>query len=147
MLTCDEYLTPRTLDEAFAAIEANPGRHRIVAGATDTYPWAREGRAGDVEIPVLIDVAKVPELRERRVEGARVRLGAATTIQRFLDGAALAQALPAMPLCAVWFADDQIRESATIGGNVVNASPAADGTPPLIAHEARVELASRRAGE
>jgi CO/xanthine dehydrogenase FAD-binding subunit len=51
-----------------------------------------------------------------------------------------------MPRCAVWFADDQIRELATIGGNIVNASPAADGTPPLIAHEAEVELASRREG-
>jgi carbon-monoxide dehydrogenase medium subunit/xanthine dehydrogenase FAD-binding subunit len=47
----------------------------------------------------------------------------------------------------VWFADDQIREAATIGGNIVNASPAADGTPPLIAHDARVELACFRDGE
>jgi carbon-monoxide dehydrogenase medium subunit/xanthine dehydrogenase FAD-binding subunit len=52
-----------------------------------------------------------------------------------------------MPRCAVWFADDQIRESATIGGNLVNASPAADGTPPLLAHDAVVELAARRDGE
>lgn len=144
MLICDEYLTPASLQEAFDAMEAHRGRHRIVAGATDTYPWAREGRAGDVEIPVLIDVAKIPELRERGVDGARVRIGAATPIQRFLDDPALASALPAMPRCAVWFADDQIRESATIGGNIVNASPAADGTPPLLAHEASVELASRR---
>jgi xanthine dehydrogenase FAD-binding subunit len=147
MLICEEYLTPGSLDEAFDAIERNRGRHRIVAGATDTYPWAREGRAGDVEVPALIDVAKIPELQERRVDGARVRLGAATPIQRFLDDPALARALPAMPRCAVWFADDQIRESATIGGNIVNASPAADGTPPLLAHEASVELASRRDGK
>ena len=46
MLTCDEYLTPATLAEAFAAMERNRGRYRIVAGATDTLPWAREGRAG-----------------------------------------------------------------------------------------------------
>jgi carbon-monoxide dehydrogenase medium subunit/xanthine dehydrogenase FAD-binding subunit len=52
-----------------------------------------------------------------------------------------------MPRCAVWFADDQIRQSATIGGNIVNASPAADGTPPLIAHEAEVELASKANGK
>ena len=51
-----------------------------------------------------------------------------------------------MPFCAVWFADDQIRESATIGGNLVNASPAADGTPALLAHEATVVLAARRDG-
>jgi carbon-monoxide dehydrogenase medium subunit/xanthine dehydrogenase FAD-binding subunit len=146
MLTCDEYLTPTSLDEAFAAIESNPGRYRIVAGATDTYPWAREGRAGDVDIPVLIDVTKIPELNERAVTEPRVRIGAATPIQRFLDDPALARALPCMPRCAVWFADDQIRAQATIGGNIVNASPAADGTPCLIAHQATVELATRRDG-
>jgi CO/xanthine dehydrogenase FAD-binding subunit len=47
-----------------------------------------------------------------------------------------------MPRCAVWFADDQIRAQATIGGNIVNASPAADATPCLVAHEATVELVS-----
>jgi len=146
MLHCDEYLTPRSLDEAFAAIEAHRGRYRLVAGATDTYPWAREGRAGDVEVPVLIDVTKIPQLRERRISENRVRLGAATPIQRFLDDVELARALPCMPRCAVWFADDQIRESATIGGNIVNASPAADGTPCLVAHDAEVELAGKRDG-
>jgi carbon-monoxide dehydrogenase medium subunit/xanthine dehydrogenase FAD-binding subunit len=147
MLTCDQYLTPRSLDEAFAAIEAHPGRHRIVAGATDTLPWAREGRAGDIEIPVLIDVAKIPELCGRQVTERRVRIGAATPIQRFLDDPALARALPCMPRCAVWFADDQIRAQATIGGNVVNASPAADATPCLMAHQAIVEIASRQNGK
>ena len=147
MLICDQYLTPASLDEAFAAMAEHRGRHRIVAGATDTLPWAREGRAGDVEIPVLIDVAKIPELNERRADGERVRIGAATPIQRFLDDPALGSALPAMPRCAVWFADDQIRESATVGGNIVNASPAGDAIPPLIAHEAVVEVASRRNGK
>lgn len=142
MLTCDEYLTPASLAEAFAAMAANRGRYRVVAGCTDTLPWAREGRAGDVAIPVLIDVSKIPELNERRVDERRVRLGAATPIQRFLDQPALARALPAMPRCAVWFADDQIRAQATLGGNIVNASPAADVTPCLMAHEATVELVS-----
>lgn len=142
MLTCDEYLTPMTLADAFAAMEEHRGRTRVVAGATDTLPWAREGRAGDVHIPVLIDVAKIPELNERTVNDKRVRLGAATPIQRFLDDPTLARALPALPRCAVWFADDQIRAQATIGGNIVNASPAADVNPCLIAHEAVVELVS-----
>jgi carbon-monoxide dehydrogenase medium subunit/xanthine dehydrogenase FAD-binding subunit len=97
-----------------------------------------------VHIPVLIDVAKIPELCEISVGDKRVRLGAATPIQRFLDDPALGRALPAMPRCAVWFADDQIRAQATVGGNIVNASPAADATPCLIAHEAVVELASAR---
>ena len=146
MLICDEYLTPASLDEAFDAMARHRGAYRIVAGATDTYPWAREGRAGDVDIPVLIDVSKISELRARRIDGGRVRLGAATPIQRFMDDPALAAALPAMPRCAVWFADDQIRESATVGGNIVNASPAADCIPPLLAHNAVVEVASQSPG-
>lgn len=90
MLTCDDYLTPGSLEEAFAMMASNRGRHRIVAGATDTLPWAREGRAGDVHIPALIDVAKIPDLREMSVGDRRVRLGAATPIQRFLDDRSLA---------------------------------------------------------
>jgi len=147
MLTCDDYLAPGSLDEAFAAMESHRGEYRIVAGATDTMPWAREGRAGDVHVPVLIDITRIPELHEKTLDERRIRLGAATPIQRFLDDPALGRALPAMPHCAVWFADDQIREQATIGGNIVNASPAADATPCLIAHEADVELAARRNGQ
>ena len=147
MLTCDEYLSPTTLDAAFDAMERHRGSYRLVAGATDILPWAREGRAGDVHIPVLIDIAGIPELNVREVAGGNVRLGAATRFQRFIDDHALAATLPAMPFCAVWFADDQIRESATIGGNLVNASPAADGTPALLAHDATVVLARRDAGK
>jgi carbon-monoxide dehydrogenase medium subunit/xanthine dehydrogenase FAD-binding subunit len=141
VLTCDEYITPASLAEAFAAMEKHRGRYRIVAGATDTMPWAREGRAGDVHVETLIDVASIPELNGIEV-GERVRLGAATPVQRFLDNPALVRAMPCMPRCAIWFADDQIRAQATIGGNIVNASPAADVTPCLIAHEADVELVS-----
>jgi xanthine dehydrogenase FAD-binding subunit len=50
MLTCDDYLTPASLDEAFDAMAEHRGHYRIVAGATDTLTWAREGRAGDVHI-------------------------------------------------------------------------------------------------
>ena len=46
MLICDEYITPASLAEAFAAMETHRGHYRVVAGCTDTLPWAREGRAG-----------------------------------------------------------------------------------------------------
>jgi carbon-monoxide dehydrogenase medium subunit/xanthine dehydrogenase FAD-binding subunit len=110
-------------------------------------PWAREGRAEDVEIPVLIDLTRIPDLRGARVDDNRVRLGAAMPIQRFLDDPALARALPSMPRCAVWFADEQVRAQATIGGNIVNASPAADVTPALLAYDADVELAKFSGGK
>ena len=146
MLTCDTYLSPGSLNEALAAVAASAGQFRFVAGATDLLPWAREGRAGDVHVPLMIDIAGVPELKTIKVQGDRLWLGAATPFQRFLDRADLIEAAPAMPDCAIWFADSQIRESATIGGNIINASPAADGIPPLLAANAIVELAALRDG-
>lgn len=147
MLTCDTYLSPGTLNEALAAVAASDGQFRFVAGATDLLPWAREGRAGDVHVPLMIDIAGVPELKTIKVQGDRVWIGAATSFQRFLDTPELIEVAPGMPDCAIWFADSQIRESATIGGNVINASPAGDGIPPLLAANAIVELAALRDGE
>ena len=147
MLNCDEYLMPESLDEAFDLIERHAGRYRIVAGATDLLPWAREGRAGDVHYPVLIDISRVPELDGVERRGDRLRLGANTTFADFLNDAELREALPIMPHVAVWFADDQIRELATLAGNLINASPAADGTPPMIALNGTVTLECRRDGD
>ena len=146
MLTCDSYLSPGSLGDALAAVAASDGRFRFVAGATDLLPWAREGRAGDVHVPLMVDISGVPELQAIEFRSRRVWIGAATPFQRFLDSPDLIRALPGMPDCAVWFADNQIRESATIGGNVVNASPAGDGIPPLLTANATVELAALRDG-
>lgn len=147
MLTCDEYICAKSLNEALGAMATHATRARFIAGATDLLPWAREGRAGDAHIPVLIDVSKIPELNARETAKGRVKLGAATPIQRFLDDPGLLARMPIMRHCAVWFADDQIRESATIGGNLVNASPAADASPPMLAHNARLEIARRQDGK
>jgi len=141
MLTCDQYLMPESLLEALKAWSRAPSGSRILAGATDVLPWAREGRAGDVHVPEIIDLSRVTELQGYRVENGRVRLGAMLPYQSFLTDGTLRAHLPSMPYCAVWFADDQIREQATLAGNIVNASPAADGTPPVIAMNGTVELA------
>ncbi|MCL4188928.1 MAG: FAD binding domain-containing protein [Rhodobacteraceae bacterium] len=143
MLSYDAYRRPRTLTEALDAVAALPPGARVIAGGTDILPWAREGRAGDVHVPVLVDVSGVAEFRGWTRAGGRVRLGAATVFQDFLTDAGLRRLFPAMPFCAIWFADDQIREQATLAGNLVNASPAADGTPPMLLHGAEVEMARR----
>lgn len=147
MLTCEAYLSPKSLNEAFAAVAENMGRYRFVAGATDLLPWAREGRAGDVHVPVLIDIAGLPELRDIRRSGNKLWIGGAVQFQRFLDHPDLIAYAPAMPDAAIWFADQQLRESATIGGNIMNASPAGDGIPPLLAANASVEMATLKGPE
>jgi carbon-monoxide dehydrogenase medium subunit/xanthine dehydrogenase FAD-binding subunit len=152
MLTCDTYLVPDTLHAALKALSEAPEGSRLVAGATDTLPWARQGRAGDVSgdahVPVLIDVSRVVDLDGYELTDAgRIRMGANVTFQDFLEDDVLAGHLPHMPACALWFADDQIRRQATIAGNIVNASPAADGVPPLVALNATVELARLKADD
>ncbi len=146
MLTFDHYLTPTTLDSAFDALERIPGA-RIVAGATDLLPWAREGRAGDVHLPALVDVSRIPQLLGVSVERGRVHMGAATPIAAFQNDPLLQRHAPVLGCCAVWFADDQIREQATVGGNLVNASPAGDSQPALLAMNAGVTLARREGGQ
>ncbi len=146
MLTFDHYFMPRTLEAAFDALEQVPGA-RLVAGATDLLPWAREGRAGDVHLPALVDVSRIPELGDISVIPERVRLGAATPIAAYERDARLRRLAPVLGPCAAWFADDQIREQATIGGNLVNASPAGDSQPALLVLNARVHLARREGGQ
>lgn len=143
MLSCDRYILARSLPEALTAMKRETGS-RIVAGATDLLPWAREGRAGDVNLPQLIDISRIEELSGWSLDGDRLWLGANTVLQQFLNDDDLAAHLPCMPYCSVWFADDQIREQATIGGNLVNASPAADGAPPMLVGNAEVEIAGVR---
>lgn len=146
MLDCDQYLRPRTLAEAFDAMERYEGQYRIIAGATDLIPWAREARGGDIHFPVLIDLTGLPELKGIQQVGDRIRMGALTTFADFMRDPLLLEQAPVLNHCAVWVADDQIRAVATIGGNIVNASPAADGTVALLVLNGTVTLESRRGG-
>ena len=146
MLNCDQYLMPDTLDGALTALSEAPVGSLVVAGATDTVPWARQGRggdiAGDVHVPVVIDISRVSELQGHSIgDDGRVRIGANVVFQQFLEDPVLAETLPGMPACALWFADDQIRRQATLVGNLANASPAADGVPAMIALNAELEMA------
>nr|MBX2835208.1 FAD binding domain-containing protein [Gammaproteobacteria bacterium] len=127
MLTCDQYHMPTDLADALTLWASAPEGSKLVSGATDILPWAREGRAGDVHLPALVDVTRIEGLSGYSFENGRLRLGAKTVYQQFLTDNTLMQQLPCMPHCAIWFADDQIREQATLVGNLVNASPVADG--------------------
>jgi xanthine dehydrogenase FAD-binding subunit len=145
MLTWDRYISVASLDEAFSHMSRHGGAARVIAGATDLLTWAREGRAGDVHYDAMLDVTNIALLSGIRMEKGRVRIGANVPIADFLRDPLLLEHAPVLRRCAVWFADDQIREQATIGGNLVNASPAADAVPPLLAMNATVTLWQRDA--
>ena len=130
------YLRPTDLAEALAALAQAP--LTVLAGGTDFYP-ARVGRPIDDDI---LDIGALAGLRGIDGAGDHVRIGAATTWSDIL-AAELPEWLAGLKLAAREVGGLQIQNAGTIAGNLCNASPAADGVPPLLALDAAVELASR----
>lgn len=142
MLAIDSYKVPRSLEEAAEILRA--GNVTLFAGGTDVMPQTRAGR---VKIqPVLMNLRRVPELQGITEVGGVVRLGALVTITEMLESALVRDRLNLLWQSCDHFASDQIRNAATIGGNVCNASPAGDTLVPLLALNARAVLVAKPNG-
>src|ERR1700722_12279719 len=131
------YARPSNLDDALGLL-AESGT-RVIAGGTDVYPGAGE-RPLQAD---YVDVSDISALRGVSVDGACVRIGATTTWSD-IARADLPPAFEALKVAARDVGAVQIQNRGTIAGNLCNASPAADGAPPLLILDAEVELASRR---
>lgn len=130
------YLHPATLQDALRALGADA---RLLAGGTDLYPATQNATlAGD-----MIDLTALPGLRGISQTPDGLRIGACTTWSD-IAAAVLPPALAALQQAALQVGGTQIQNAGTLGGNLCNASPAADGVPPLLAVDAVVELASAR---
>jgi CO/xanthine dehydrogenase FAD-binding subunit len=112
---------------------------RILAGGTDIFPATREGPLQGL----FIDVTRLDALRGVSIAADETRIGAATTWTDLIR-ARLPPAFNALKTAAREVGAVQIQNRGTIAGNLCNASPAADGVPPLLALDAEVELASLR---
>ena len=117
---------------------------RPVAGATDVVLRLSAGR---LKARKLVSIADLPELSYIRSEPDCLRLGAGTPMSDLLAHPELAAEHPAAAAALRQFASPQVRNRATVGGNIGNASPAADLVPPLMAAGARLTLRSARQGE
>ena len=137
-----QYKAPTSLDEAAGILRA--GNVTVLAGGTDLMPQTQAGRVKFQ--PVLMNVRRVPELRGIEEQGAVVRIGALVTITELLESALVRERLNLLWQSCDHFASDQIRNAATVGGNLCNASPAGDTLVPLLALDATVELAAKPNG-
>lgn len=135
------YRRPTDLCEALGALAsgaAGADPPAILAGGTDFFP-ARVGRPADEHI---LDITALDELRGIADAGDHWRIGALATWSDLI-AAPLPASFDALKQAASEVGGAQIQNAGTIAGNVCNASPAADGVPPLLALDAAVELASR----
>ena len=133
-----EFLQPASLEEALSLFAERPA-YTILAGGTDVVVHRR---AGKLMPEGYLDVTRVPELREIR-GGRTVFVGAAVTCGTLEHDPVIRAACPLLAAAAASVGSPQIRSRATLGGNVANASPAADLIPALTAVEGKAVISSR----
>lgn len=131
-----DYHRPETLKEAFDLMERLKGRARYVAGGTDLLVRMKQGL---LRPEALISLRGISAMREIRENGG-LTLGSGTLFREIERDPLIGRDYPALAHAAGWVANPQIRNVATIGGNLANAAPSADGAPPLIVLEARAKV-------
>ena len=135
-----EYKRPASITEAIQALTTASGPVMPIAGGTDLLLDLKQGRHAPVH--TLIDLTFVPEMSLLELRGDELYIGAAVPVNRVaLDPLTGAHAQALVEACNL-IAGPQVRNTATLGGNVAHALPAADGTIALTALEAQAEIAS-----
>lgn len=134
------YLRPVEVGEALEALRLSPGSARVVAGGTDLLLDLQQGRHSPIH--TLVDISRIPELREIRIEPDGIVVGAAAPLRGIIEHPILGVEVPALVEACRLIGGPQVRNVATLGGNVAHALPAGDGTIALLALDARAELAS-----
>ncbi len=129
------YLLPTTVESALAALRDTDST--VVAGATDYYPALQDR----TDSGPILDISQVDELRDISLVEDVWRIGAMTTWTD-LAQADLPGAFAGLQSAATQIGGVQIQNAASLAGNLCNASPAADGVPPLLTLNAQVELRS-----
>jgi carbon-monoxide dehydrogenase medium subunit len=132
------YEAPRTLEAAVALLAGANGRGRVLAGGTDLLIQMRAGRA---EPALLVDIKGIPEMTSIVAESGGYRFGAAVSGMDLIEHAAFARAWPGVVDGVKLIGSIQVKGRATVGGNLCNASPAADSVPALIAAGAVASIA------
>jgi CO/xanthine dehydrogenase FAD-binding subunit len=135
------FVMAESLDHAVEVLAADGVK--VIAGGTDLMIHLREIRlSGGAASETILDVSRLKELKGLDPEADRPYVGAGVTFHELESDPEVAQYLPLLAQAAATVGSVQVRQTASIGGNVANASPAADGMTALTALGAQVEIAS-----
>jgi len=129
-----QYHDPESLEEASALLrELGPGA-RLMAGGTDVVPGIRLGKFAPSHI---VSLRRVPGIRGVAFDGSTLTMGAASTLNDLIFSDIVCDHVPILSEVLGSIASHQVRNRATLGGNICNAAPSADSAPILIALDAR----------
>lgn len=135
MLRYKKYYMPKSMEEFFSLIDCNDYSFDIISGGTDLFAEERNAFNGS---DFGIDISGIRDFSAIESKNGYITMGSNTRIQQFLEEPLLIHNVPVLRHAASYFADQQIREIATVGGNLANASPSGDMIPPLLAMDAAV---------
>jgi carbon-monoxide dehydrogenase medium subunit len=135
------YEAPKTLDAAVSLLANARSDARLLAGGTDVLVQMRAGR---LRPGLLVDVKGIPELRSIAAHDGGYRVGAAVTCMELMEHEEFARSWPGVIDGVRVIGSIQVKGRATLGGNLCNASPAADSVPALIAAGAAVSIIGPR---
>jgi carbon-monoxide dehydrogenase medium subunit len=139
MTLWQEYLRPKTVSEALNALATAPAPVLPLAGGTDLLLDLEQGRRAPVH--TLVDITSVGEMLPIELRSGELFVGAAVPHDRIVDSPLVREHAQALVEGCALIGGPQVRNVATLGGNVAHALPAADGTVALIALDAQVEVA------
>jgi xanthine dehydrogenase small subunit len=134
-------VTPTSLDEVYELLSERGRQAKIIAGGTDLMVALN---AGSLDAKEFIDIWRLNELRGIDDEGETIRIGALTTYTQLIKSPLIQLRIPALAEASRTIGAIQIQNRGTIGGNIVNASPAGDSLPLLAAFDAEIEIGSAR---
>ncbi len=134
-----DYLQPVTAQEALNNLSQLDGRALIVAGGTDVIPLLRRG---DLQADALVDITRLPAMSSIQAEGDWICLGGLVTHGQVCSSPLIRERAGLLAEAAGAVGSPQIRNVATVGGNLVSGQPAADAALPLLALDARVTVLS-----
>jgi CO/xanthine dehydrogenase FAD-binding subunit len=131
-----EYIKPSSIEEITALLKQNK-KTVFLAGGTELIISMR---CGSLKPERVIDIKNIPQLKQLRWEDGNLFMGSAVTWTEILHNKEIKEHFPALTEAAKVFGCHEIRNRATIGGNLCNASPGAEGGGPCVVYEAKVKL-------
>jgi xanthine dehydrogenase FAD-binding subunit len=132
------YFIPQSIQSALEVLQQAPGTSRLIAGGTDLLLEIQQGHHPPVDN--LVDVNQIPEMQRLELEGDELVIGAAVSLKKITQSEVILQHAAALHDASGLVGGPQVRNTATLGGNVSHALPAADGMISLMALQPNVKI-------
>lgn len=136
-----EYFEPKTISDVITFLAKHGKDTKLIAGGTDLLVDMKKGR---IKSKYLVNLMKIPDLSYITEDGGDLQIGATTTFREIDESQLIKEKYPLLFEAAQAMGTVQIRNMATIGGNICNALPSADIPPALVALDAKAKIVGQR---